>query len=122
MLSLHLSVHFSQAYHLRLSNISFSFYCPLFLWCIGCIHSFIMKCSMALLSSLLLVTSAVAAPRSKKGLAGRLQRRGRTLQGSTVRSKESKNSKTKFNAATGNTSDVEYSENWSGAAITSPPS
>jgi hypothetical protein len=39
-----------------------------------------------------------------------------------VRSKESKNSKTRFNAATGNTSDVAYSENWSGAAFTSPPS
>jgi hypothetical protein len=39
-----------------------------------------------------------------------------------VRSKESKNSKTRFNATTGNTSDVAYSENWSGAAITSPPS
>jgi hypothetical protein len=80
-----------------------------------------MKFSLALLSSVLLASSALAAPRSKRGLAGRLQRRGRTLQGSTLRSKESNNSKTKFNAATGNTSDIEYSENWSGMAITSPP-
>lgn len=81
-----------------------------------------MKLSFAVISSLLLATSTLAAPRSKRGLAGRLQRRGVTLQGSSVRSKESKNSKTRFNATTGNTSDVAYSENWSGAAITSPPS
>jgi Peptidase A4 family len=80
-----------------------------------------MKFSLGLLSSVLLATSAVAAPRSERGIAGRLQRRGRTLQGSTLRTKESKNSKTKFNAATGNTSNVEYSQNWSGMAITSPP-
>ncbi|KAH8789741.1 peptidase A4 family-domain-containing protein [Hyaloscypha finlandica] len=81
-----------------------------------------MKFSLAVISILLLATSTLAAPRSKRGLAGRLQRRGRTLQGSAVRLKESKSSKTRFNAATGNTSDVAYSENWSGAAITSPPS
>jgi hypothetical protein len=39
-----------------------------------------------------------------------------------MRSKDSSNSKTKTNSATGNTSDIQYSENWSGAAITSPPS
>ncbi|KAE9380649.1 hypothetical protein N431DRAFT_395768 [Stipitochalara longipes BDJ] len=81
-----------------------------------------MKFSLCFLSTVLLASSALAAPQLKRGLAGRLQRRGRTLQGSSLRSKESKISKTKFNAATGNTSDVEYSENWSGAAITSPPS
>jgi hypothetical protein len=81
-----------------------------------------MKFSLCFLSTVLLASSTLAAPQSKRGLAGRLQRRGRTLQGSAIRSKESKNSNTKFNAATGNTSDVQYSENWSGAAITSPPS
>ncbi|PMD18859.1 hypothetical protein NA56DRAFT_680570 [Hyaloscypha hepaticicola] len=80
-----------------------------------------MKFTSTLLSTVLLTSFALAAPSSRSGLAGRLQRRGRTLQGSTLRSKESKNSKTTFNAATGNTSAVQYSENWSGAAITSPP-
>jgi hypothetical protein len=85
------------------------------------LQSSIMKFSLALLSSVLLATSTLAAPQPERGLARRLQRRGRILQGSTKLAKDSKNSKTKFNAATGNTSDVEYSQNWSGMAITSPP-
>jgi hypothetical protein len=84
-----------------------------------------MKFSFTILSSVLLATEVFAAPHSKRGLPSRLQRRrvgSRALQGATMKAKESENSKTKINAATGNTSDVEYSENWSGMAITSPPS
>lgn len=39
-----------------------------------------------------------------------------------MRSKDSSNFKTKTNAATDTTSSIEYSENWSGLAYTSPPS
>ena len=83
-----------------------------------------MKFSFSLFSSVLLATTAVAAPHSKGGLARRLQRRAgvRTTRDATMRSKDSSNSKTKTNSATGSTSDIQYSENWSGAAITSPPS
>ncbi|KAH6677343.1 putative aspergillopepsin-2 precursor [Halenospora varia] len=82
-----------------------------------------MKFSIALLSSVLLATETLAAPQSKSGLARRQQRRAaeRTRQGSTMTAKESKNSKTKANSNTSTSSDVEYSQNWSGAAITSPP-
>lgn len=77
-----------------------------------------MRFSFGLLSSALLATTTLASPQSKRGLERRLGRRaGRTLQGTTKLSKQS----TKSNAATGNSS-IEYSNNWSGMAITSPPS
>ena len=101
--------------------LNLSIFVPSHLLCVHQLQLFIMKFSLTLLSSALLASSILAAPRSERGLAGRLQRRGRTLQGSTKITKDSKNSKTKFSTATGNTSDVEYSSNWSGMAITSPP-
>jgi hypothetical protein len=101
-----------------LLSISFSYS----LHSLGAFVVFRMKFSCALLSSVLLATTVVAAPHSKGGLSRRLQRRARTMRDTTMRSKDSSNSKTKVNTATGKTSDVQYSENWSGAAITSPPS
>lgn len=84
-----------------------------------------MKFSSFLLSNLLLATSVLAAPHSNSGLARRMARRAagaeRTLQGATLKSKTSTNTKTKFSAQTNTNSSVEYSENWSGMAITSPP-
>ena len=73
-------------------------------------------------SLLLLATTVVAAPHSNGRLSQRLARRARTLRDTTMRSKESSNSNTKIHASTGTTSDIEYSENWSGLAYTSPPS
>ena len=45
----------------------------------------------------------------------------RRLENSLNIAKDSKNSNTKINSVTGNETDVSYSQNWSGAAITSPP-
>ncbi len=72
-----------------------------------------MKFSSSLLSTLLLATSVLAAP-SSRGLARRLARRaggGRTLQGSTMKAKDSTNSKTKFSTQTATSSNVTYSKN-----------
>jgi hypothetical protein len=71
---------------------------------------------------MLLATSTLAAPQSASTLSKRLQRRAnRTLRDTTNRAKEA-STETKSNAATTSDSAIQYSENWSGAAITSPPS
>ncbi|RDW75908.1 hypothetical protein BP5796_06729 [Coleophoma crateriformis] len=93
-----------------------------------------MKFSLALLSTVVLATSALAAPNprfSKTRLGQRMAARranngnGRILEGSTMRSKDSASevveTKSKKTQATSNSS-IQYSENWSGAAITTPPS
>lgn len=90
---------------------------------IDCISYFNMHFSGTLLSALLLASSALAAPASNSRLARRLARRASRLSpGTTFKSKDSSNSKTKFSTSANTSSDVQYSENWSGVAITSPPS
>lgn len=54
-----------------------------------------------------------------------MQRRAgnaRAMQGATLRTKDSANTKSKINSATNSTSDVQYSSNWSGATLVTPPS
>jgi hypothetical protein len=81
-----------------------------------------MKYSSSLLTSVLLTTTVVAAPHSKGGLSRRLERRARTLRDTTMRSKDSSNAETKVQDSTATNSSIQYSENWSGLAYTSPPS
>lgn len=82
-----------------------------------------MKYTSTILSSLLLVSGAFAAPHDKSaGIQRRLARRAeRTRQGATMAEKESSNANTKYSTKAATTSNVTYSENWSGMAITSPP-
>jgi len=84
-----------------------------------------MHFSATLLSTILLASTAIAAPApsSRSSLSRRLARRASRLSpGTTFKSKDSTNSKSKFSTSANTTTDVQYSENWSGAAITSPPS
>lgn len=88
-----------------------------------------MKISIPLFSSVLLATTAVAAPAKNAGLENRLHRRARTLRDSGNKAKSNSNSsaytstsKTESSSAATSSSAIEYSENWSGMAITSPPS
>lgn len=100
----------------------FSFHYLTLFYSLSALTAFTMKFSYPLLSSVLLVTTVVAAPHPKAGFSRRLERRARTLRDSTMRSDYSSNSKLKTQAATDSTSSIQYSENWSGLAYTSPPS
>ncbi|PQE06679.1 aspergillopepsin-2 precursor protein [Rutstroemia sp. NJR-2017a BBW] len=71
-----------------------------------------MKFSATVLSTLFAAT-ALAAPRGNAGLASRMQRRGFGARQSLPNKKS---------PTITNQTNVEYSENWSGAIITSPPS
>lgn len=79
-----------------------------------------MKFSIFLFSSVLLATTTLAAPHKNAGLARRLQRRTRTIRDSGNRAKNS-GTKTEATSAATTSSAIQYSENWSGMAITSPP-
>ncbi|KUJ06940.1 uncharacterized protein LY89DRAFT_712271 [Mollisia scopiformis] len=82
-----------------------------------------MKFSVSLLSSVLLATTALSAPHTKNaGLSRRLQRRARTIRDSGNRAKDSSTKTEASQAASSSSSSIEYSENWSGLAYTSPPS
>jgi hypothetical protein len=74
--------------------------------------AFKMKFSATVLSTLFAAT-ALAAPRGNAGLASRMQRRGFGARQSLPNKKS---------PTVTNQTNVEYSENWSGAIITSPPS
>lgn len=77
-----------------------------------------MKFSVALLTSALLATSAVAAPARKgSSLAQRLASRRKTTLPILVEPSRT----TEFSPA-GNNSNVQYSDNWAGAVLTAPPS
>jgi hypothetical protein len=74
--------------------------------------TFKMKFSATVLSTMLAAT-ALAAPRGSAGIASRMQRRGFGARQSLPNKKS---------PTITNQTNVEYSENWSGAIITSPPS
>ncbi|KAF8861794.1 hypothetical protein BDZ45DRAFT_703286 [Acephala macrosclerotiorum] len=80
-----------------------------------------MKFSISLISTLLLASTAIAVPHKNAGLARRLQRRARTVRDSSNRAKDSSTKTEASSASSSSSSSIEYSENWSGMAITSPP-
>ncbi|KAL3425072.1 peptidase A4 family protein [Phlyctema vagabunda] len=77
-----------------------------------------MKFTLALLSNVLIATT-LAAP---GGLEGRVARRAAGLQRRATRSSGPLKKVDSFNTPIGNTTQVEYSSNWAGAVIESPPS